>query len=683
MTTEVDDPIILSDTGSDASDSEELLSMAMAIVQRRPHQDRAGRRTMYREPKSGSLSPDSSCVSGGSQGSIAVNGLNGISRSSTPPPPQQFDALTPKEKRFDIIAKLPPEISMLIFSFFEDVLDLNSASLVSKTWNQYAVERSLWAQQFKQRECVGWKTIDSVELLWNKLKRFNNSIPQSSQDYSNSPDDEIYPQSPFPQLNKVRSWLASTLESTNTKVKENEQRVKFQGNSPFSINTSVEKLTGPIDYRVLFCARHLLDRHWDLHRQNIRPIPLDEAKALSLLQDINIHGDSESVQEEYRSHPSYPQALRFSQRRGIVRARKGTPTFRPDVAFLEGHADSVYCVRIHPKPYSLPSQKKLELQGKYKRSPLYDSRSSLGFGSRGRIYSGSRDRTIKIWDADSGLCLFTLKGHEGSVLCMEFDEEVLLTGSSDSNVFIWDLTKIKEGEPPTVIKKLTEHNAGVLDVSMTDRYIMTCSKDATCRVYDRHDDYKTVHVYRGHGGPINAGGISLLDGVLHAVTASGEGSIQLWNLLTGELARTFEGHTKGLACVRIVGSTVISGSSDHTVRVWDAKTGKCLVRCDAHSDLVRAVAFDDVRKILISAGYDGHVKLYDLRRHLLPTSFHIEGGNVVGEKADLPTPRTVNLLRHRVFDVQMDATRVVSCGEMNRICVRDFTRGNPIMRLFV
>ncbi|PWN35990.1 WD40 repeat-like protein, partial [Meira miltonrushii] len=247
---------------------------------------------------------------------------------------------------------------------------------------------------------------------------------------------------------------------------------------------------------------------------------------------------------------------------------------------LEGHTDSVYCVRIDSKP-------------------------------------GSRDRTIKIWDGDSGMCLCTLTGHEGSVLCMDFDEEVLLTGSSDSNVFIWDLTKIDQGKEPTIIKVLTEHTAGVLDVNIFDHYVMTCSKDATCRVYDRHDDYKTVHVYRRHGGPVNAGGISSLDGVLHAVTASGEGSIQMWNLLTGELIRTFDGHTKGLACVDIIGHTVISGSSDHTVRVWDAKTGECLVRCDAHTDLVRAIAFDDVRKILISAGYDGHVKLFDLRRHLL------------------------------------------------------------------
>lgn len=675
-----EDPGVLLNTCSDASDSEELLSMALAIVQQKPYQDRAGRRTMYREPKSGSLSPDSSYASASSQASIVLSSPNDLPKPSTPPPQRFPMALTLTGKRFDMIAKFPPEIAMYIFAFFDNPCDLISASRVSKTWNRYALERNLWAQAFKQREYLGWKTMYSVEVLWSKLKRFHESISKVITAHLS----DFYAEENFQAyVLQYCKLLDSNDQRTKDKVKRHEPRIEFKGRSPFSMNIAFERIYGPLDYNILFWARHLLDRHWDLHSKDIQPIPLDEAKALSFLQEISINGDLDRVNETYRLHPSFPQAIRFSREYEVKRARRGTPALKPDVAFLEGHKDSVYCVRIHSKPYNLPPTKKIDLIEEYAKSPLYDPNSSLGIGSRGRIYSGSRDRTIKIWDADSGLCLFTLAGHEGSVLCMDFDEKVLISGSSDSNVFIWDLTKIEKGENPKVIKKLTEHTAGVLDVCMNERYIMTCSKDATCRVYDRNNDYETVLVYRGHGGPINAGGISSLDGVLHAVTASGEGSIQLWNLLTGELVRTFEGHTKGLACVRIVGNTVISGSSDFTVRVWDAKTGQCLVVCNAHSDLVRAVAFDDKRKILISAGYDGRLKLYDLQRHLLPTSYHIEGGNLVGEKADLPTPRTSHLIRNRIFDVQMDATRIVSCGETDRICVRDFTRGNPIMRLFI
>lgn len=681
-TTYVEDPTVLLDTCSDASDSEELLSIAMAIVQKRPlrsqrpippSKNRAGRRTMYREAKSGSLSPDSSSTSADSQVSMELSLLDSIPRTNTLP------NLTPAKNRFDLIANLPPELSMYIFTFFDDVRDLTSASRVSKTWNLFALERSLWAQVFKQHEYLGWKTMDSVELLWDQLKKFRQHIPQSTTaSDSNSCNEKVALRSGSP-YRSTRTLPTSSEQSTGAKVQEYEPRIEFRGNSPFLMNVSLERISGPVDYKILFWARHLLNRHWGLHRKDVKPITLDEAKALSLLHELSISRSSDNIQDEYRTHPSFPQLLHSSQEHEITRARRGKPSFKPDFGFLEGHTDSVYCVRLHSKPYIFHSSMKKELMRDGREAPLYDKKTSLGLGSRGRIYSGSRDRTVKIWDADTGLCLFTLKGHEGSVLCMDFDEEVLLTGSSDSNVFIWDLTKINQGKEPTVIRKLREHSAGVLDVRMNDRYILTCSKDATCRVYDRHDDYKTVNIYRGHGGPINAGGISSLDGVLHAVTASGDNSIQLWNLLTGELFRTFEGHTKGLACVSVVGSTVISGSSDHTVRIWDAKTGECLVRCDGHTHLVRAVAFDDVRKIVISAAYDGHVKLFDLRRHLLPTSSHIEGGNLVGEKVDLSTPGA----RHRIFDVQMDATRVVSCGESDKICVRDLTRGNPIMRLFV
>jgi WD40 repeat protein len=57
-----------------------------------------------------------------------------------------------------------------------------------------------------------------------------------------------------------------------------------------------------------------------------------------------------------------------------------------------------------------------------------------------RLASGSRDSTVKIWDASSGECLQTLEGHRDSVRSVAFshDSARLASASGDGTVKIWD-----------------------------------------------------------------------------------------------------------------------------------------------------------------------------------------------------------------------------------------------------
>ena len=54
--------------------------------------------------------------------------------------------------------------------------------------------------------------------------------------------------------------------------------------------------------------------------------------------------------------------------------------------------------------------------------------------------SGSEDKTIKIWDANSGACIRTLKGHSYTVysVCWSPNGKYLASGASDYTVKIWD-----------------------------------------------------------------------------------------------------------------------------------------------------------------------------------------------------------------------------------------------------
>lgn len=85
---------------------------------------------------------------------------------------------------------------------------------------------------------------------------------------------------------------------------------------------------------------------------------------------------------------------------------------------------------------------------------------------------------MKVWDTKTGECIRTLSGHTASVLCLQYDSTILVSGSSDSRVLIWDLV----GEEGTGAGKweikhhLLGHTMGVLDLCFDDEYIVSCSK---------------------------------------------------------------------------------------------------------------------------------------------------------------------------------------------------------------
>ena len=69
---------------------------------------------------------------------------------------------------------------------------------------------------------------------------------------------------------------------------------------------------------------------------------------------------------------------------------------------------------------------------------------SVSFSPDGsRIVSGSRDKTVRIWDAATGVLLITLAGHEDVVESVSFspDGYCVVSGSRDKNMCIWVVAK--------------------------------------------------------------------------------------------------------------------------------------------------------------------------------------------------------------------------------------------------
>src|SRR5690606_17881303 len=84
--------------------------------------------------------------------------------------------------------------------------------------------------------------------------------------------------------------------------------------------------------------------------------------------------------------------------------------------------------------------------------------------------------------------------------------------------------------------------------------------------------------------------------------------------------RTMKGHTRGVNAVWLSDDNrrAVSGSDDGTVRLWDLVTGRCLRTFEGHSAGVTSVSVDLQERYVLSGSGDGSVKLWLLARDAVP-----------------------------------------------------------------
>ncbi|AKG23018.1 serine/threonine-protein kinase [Calothrix sp. 336/3] len=116
----------------------------------------------------------------------------------------------------------------------------------------------------------------------------------------------------------------------------------------------------------------------------------------------------------------------------------------------------------------------------------------------------------------------------------------------------------------------------------------------------------------GHSGYVVSVAISPDTKTL--VSGSGDNTIKLWDLKTGKEIRTVPGHSDSINSVAISpdGKTLVSGSGYKDIKLWDLKTGKEIRTLTGHSDNVSSVAITPDGKTIVSGSWDNTIKLWDL-----------------------------------------------------------------------
>ena len=195
--------------------------------------------------------------------------------------------------------------------------------------------------------------------------------------------------------------------------------------------------------------------------------------------------------------------------------------------------------------------------------------TSVAFSPDGRhIVSGSGDKTVRVWDAQTGQSVMDpLKGHDNWVTSVAFspDGRHIVSGSDDKTVRVWDA---QTGQ--SVMDPLKGHDDCVTSVAFSPdgRHIVSGSRDKTVRVWDAQTGQSVMDPLKGHDGWVRSVAFSP-DG-RHIVSGSGDETVRVWDAQTGQsVMDAVKGHDDWVTSVAFSsdGRHIVSGSGDKTVRV--------------------------------------------------------------------------------------------------------------------
>lgn len=139
---------------------------------------------------------------------------------------------------------------------------------------------------------------------------------------------------------------------------------------------------------------------------------------------------------------------------------------------LKDHDHTVECISWAPES-AFPSV--CEAAGS-------DNKCNSGRSTGPFLVSGSRDKTIKVWDVNAGVCLFTLIGHDNWVRGIVWHPggKFILSSSDDKTVRVWDIVNKR------CAKTLEAHShfCTTIDFHPSKPFVVTGSVDTKIKVWE-------------------------------------------------------------------------------------------------------------------------------------------------------------------------------------------------------
>uniref|UniRef100_A0A8C7GYI6 Kinesin-like protein KIF21A n=1 Tax=Oncorhynchus kisutch TaxID=8019 RepID=A0A8C7GYI6_ONCKI len=240
---------------------------------------------------------------------------------------------------------------------------------------------------------------------------------------------------------------------------------------------------------------------------------------------------------------------------------------------------------------------------------------------------GSRSATLQ--------CVHVAEGHTKAVLCVDSTDDLLFTGSKDRTCKVWNLVTGQE------IMSLTGHPNNVVSVRYSSSLVFTVST-SYIKVWDIRDSAKCIRTLTSSGqvtpgdacasstnrtvtipageNQINQIALNPSGSVLYAAAGN---SVRVWDLRRFVSTGKLTGHLGPVMCLTVDQSgngqdLVISGSKDHYIKLFDVTEGALGAISPTHN--FEPPHYDGIESlvvqgdVLFSGSRDNGIKKWDLDR---------------------------------------------------------------------
>jgi division protein 1 len=280
-----------------------------------------------------------------------------------------------------------------------------------------------------------------------------------------------------------------------------------------------------------------------------------------------------------------------------------------------------------------------------------DAITALDFDAPfGTLVSAALDDTVCVWDLNAGRCIGQLEGHLSSVRCLQVDDEIVATGSTDASIRLWDLSKAhyvahpdgfvnktssatdgsadddlddgldfqnaEDGVPPPPpgsmrdcpLFSLEAHVAEVTALHFRGNTLVSGSADKTLRQWDLEKGrcVQTLDVLWA-AAQADVGGGSAAPAAAGAAAGGGAAAAGQW-LPAGGRPPPPDAATAGfVGALQVFDAALACGTADGLVRLWDLRSGQVHRSLVGHTGPVTALQFDDVH--LVTASLDRSIRV--------------------------------------------------------------------------
>ncbi|KAG5537653.1 hypothetical protein RHGRI_024936 [Rhododendron griersonianum] len=156
-------------------------------------------------------------------------------------------------------------------------------------------------------------------------------------------------------------------------------------------------------------------------------------------------------------------------------------------------------------------------------------------------------------------------------------------------------------------------------------YVLSSSDDMLIKLWDWDKGWVCTQIFEGHSHYVMQVTFNPKDTNTFA-SASLDRTIKIWNLGSPDPNFTLDAHLKGVNCVDyFTGGDkpyLITGSDDHTAKVWDYQTKSCVQTLEGHTHNVSAVCFHPELPIIMTGSEDGTIRIWHATTYRLENTLN-------------------------------------------------------------